>query len=78
MEGDRALDVIRDLHMKMWPALRQAAIHIWNTLYADREPEPLPPGVYYDDGVVRITEEDVKRATRQVADLMDEVEEDQT
>lgn len=61
--GDHALQAITDLQERMGQAFTAAVAGTMTYFEARKEPAPtLPPGVYYDDGDVRITEEDIQRA----------------
>jgi hypothetical protein len=61
--GDQAIRVIDELHQRMrfafFEAVRGSLRHFETT---EKSLPSLPPGVLYDDGDVRITEEDVRLA----------------
>jgi len=61
--GNKALETIAELESKVGVAFRTALVGTRGYFEANKEPAPvLPPGVYYDDGEVRITEHDVGKA----------------
>ncbi|HNS49846.1 MAG TPA: SAP domain-containing protein [Anaerolineae bacterium] len=68
--GDHALQAIADLQATMGQAFTAAVTETMADFEASKEPAPtLPSGVYYDDGEVRITQEDIDRAVGVTVDL---------
>lgn len=68
--GDHALQTIADLQATMGQAFTAAVTETMADFEASKEPAPtLPSGVYYDDGEVRITQEDIDRAVGVTVDL---------
>jgi hypothetical protein len=59
--GDKALQTIAELELRIRVAFQAALVGTMDYFEARKEPAPiLPPGVYYDDGEVRITDDDIR------------------
>lgn len=73
--GDQAIETIRNLHSQMRKAFPKAVMGTYEHFRAKRKPPKFPPGVLYDDGVIfRITEEEAKGTTEELASLFPEPE----
>jgi hypothetical protein len=61
--GDKAIKNIAELRWRVGLAFQAAKVGTMDYFETIKEPTPtFPAGVYYEDGVVRITEEDIARA----------------
>jgi hypothetical protein len=65
-EGDYAIQLIGELRWRVQKAFASAAIGTMRYFKDKQSPPTLPPGVLYDDGEVRITEEEVKQAAAEL------------
>lgn len=64
--GDRALGAVKELHSRVQTAFYAAVLGTTERFEHQQRPVELPPGVLYDDGEVRITENDVGLALKRL------------